>query len=618
MVTAALISFFPFSYFAFIFFTMIKMSTHIFVCYMDLQDEGQPFNLWEGYTDWKNRPALRNHHGGVQAATFVLVAEVLENLAYLANASNLVLYISKFMHFSPSASANIVTNFMGTAFLLALLGGFLSDSYFTTYSIYLLSATIEFLGLLILTVQAHIPSLKPPLSTSVNRNASSEEVNSGNAAMLFVGLYMVALGVGGIKGSLPPHGAEQFDEHTSHGRQQRSTFFNYYVFCLSCGALIAVTFVVWIEDNKGWQWGFGIATAAILISIPIFLLGSAKYRIKIPIGSPITTILKVIIVASYKFWISRKTNSDTENTSSTPPNTRAAIDNGKHITRDLNFLNKALEDTPTPPWLRCTEKQIEEVKCVLKILPIFMSTIMLNCCLAQLSTFSIQQAATMNTKVGSLRIPPASLPVFPILFIMALAPCYNHIITPFSRKLTNTETGITHLKRIGIGLVLSIIAMAVAALVETKRKRVALRSGLTNSTRPLPLTCLWVALQYLFLGSADLFSLAGMMEFFFTEAPYSMRSLATSLSWASLAMGYYLSSVLVHLVNSISGAFRRTPWLHGANINHYQLDRFYWFMCVLSALNYLYYLFWARKYRYRASQVDDRDEVEMQHASPDV
>lgn len=111
--------------------------------------------------------------------------------------------------------------------------------------------------------------------------------------MLFVGLYLVALGVGGIKGSLPPHGAEQFDENNPQGRKQRSTFFNYFVFCLACGALIAVTLVVWVEDNKGWQWGFGISTAAILLSIPIFLAGSTTYRNKIPKGSPLTTIAKV-------------------------------------------------------------------------------------------------------------------------------------------------------------------------------------------------------------------------------------------------------------------------------------------------------------------------------------
>jgi len=49
------------------------------------------------------------------------------------------------MHMSPSKSANNVTNFMGTAFILALLGGFLSDAFFTSYRVYLISAVIEFL-----------------------------------------------------------------------------------------------------------------------------------------------------------------------------------------------------------------------------------------------------------------------------------------------------------------------------------------------------------------------------------------------------------------------------------------------------------------------------------------
>lgn len=111
--------------------------------------------------------------------------------------------------------------------------------------------------------------------------------------MLFLGLYLAALGVGGIKGSLPAHGAEQFDESFPQGRKQRSTFFNYFVFCLSAGGLIAVTFVVWIEDNVGWEWGFGIATIAIFLSIPVFLSGSVTYRNKLPSGSPLTTISRV-------------------------------------------------------------------------------------------------------------------------------------------------------------------------------------------------------------------------------------------------------------------------------------------------------------------------------------
>ncbi|KAK9203013.1 hypothetical protein WN943_013266 [Citrus x changshan-huyou] len=519
-------------------------------------------NTWEGYVDWRNKPALRGRHGGMLAACFVLAVEVLENLAYLANASNLVLYLSKFMHFSPSSSANIVTNFMGTAFLLALFGGSLADAFFTTYRIYVISAAIEFMGLLLLTVQAHTRSLKPPTCVLEDGIASCREVEGGKAVMLFAGLYLVALGVGGIKGSLAPHGAEQYDETTQLGRKQRSAFFNYYVFCLSSGALIAVTFVV--------------LTAAIFNTCKSKNSSNAVTEVH---SSP---------------------TCSNESRDEGNSNVKEKVPSQKP-TEDIKFLNRALRNNPAYPIVQCTVKEVEEVKIVFKIFPIFMSTIMLNCCLAQLSTFSVQQAATMNTKLGSLKVPPASLPVFPVIFILILAPVYNHVIIPFARKVTKTEMGITHLQRIGTGLILSIVAMVVAALVEIKRKRVAVNSGLVNSSEPLPITFLWVALQYLFLGSADLFTLAGMMEFFFTDAPLSMRSLATSLSWASLAMGYYFSTVLVSIVNNITSTYRHTPWLFGSNLNHYHLERFYWLMCILGGLNFLHFLFWAARYKYRST-----------------
>ncbi|KAK9034293.1 hypothetical protein V6N11_050464 [Hibiscus sabdariffa] len=554
---------------------------------------------WEGYADWRNRPALKAKHGGIFAASFVLVVEVLENLAYLANASNLVLYLSKYMHFSPSKSANNVTNFMGTAFLLALLGGFLSDAFLTTYHIYLISAFIEFLmwwpervngphgngnvskprqrrgdwgykkskdgkhlcpsclycfdilslfgkhtqhgtdgqccsstpvikiskslqlcvtaggqGLIILTIQARTPSLKPPACGPSISSILCEEVSGAKAAMLFIGLYLVALGIGGIKGSLPAHGAEQFDENTPKGRKQRSSFFNYFVFSLSFGALIAVTFVVWIEDNKGWEWGFAISTISILLSVTIFLAGSMFYRNKIPLGSPLTIICKVLIAATLNSCLSPSPSNAVANLAASSAyqteTSKETEENCKRIpTSNLKFINRAVVNKPTYPALECSVQQVEEVRAVLQILPIFACTIVLNCCLAQLSTFSVEQAATMNTRLGSLNIPPASLPVFPVVFIMILAPVYDHFILPFARRLTKTETGISQLQRIGIGLFLSVIAMAVAALVEIKRKRVAINSGLLDSNNPLPITFFWIALQYLFLGSADLFTLAG-------------------------------------------------------------------------------------------------------------
>jgi peptide/histidine transporter 3/4 len=87
----------------------------------------------EGYVDWKKWPVDKSRHGRLRVVVFVLVAEVFENLAFLANASNLVTYFNQYMHFTLAKSAITVTNFMGTSFLLPLLGGYWSDAFMPTF-----------------------------------------------------------------------------------------------------------------------------------------------------------------------------------------------------------------------------------------------------------------------------------------------------------------------------------------------------------------------------------------------------------------------------------------------------------------------------------------------------
>ncbi|KAH9322801.1 hypothetical protein KI387_017440, partial [Taxus chinensis] len=166
----------------------------------------------QGFVDWKKRPVekSKSKHDGILPAVFVLASEVFENLGFLANATNLVNYFYGFMHFSLAKSANTLTNFMGTSFLLALLGGFVSDTFMTTYWTVITFALIELMGLVLLIVQAHYPSLKPPACNTVSHVVSScKQVEGGEAAMLYIGLYLVGVGVGGVKGSLPVHGADQ-------------------------------------------------------------------------------------------------------------------------------------------------------------------------------------------------------------------------------------------------------------------------------------------------------------------------------------------------------------------------------------------------------------------------
>lgn len=56
---------------------------------------------------------------------------------------NLVTYLVGTMHLPSSTSANIVTDFAGTSFLLCLLGGFLADSFLGRYKTIAIFASIQ-------------------------------------------------------------------------------------------------------------------------------------------------------------------------------------------------------------------------------------------------------------------------------------------------------------------------------------------------------------------------------------------------------------------------------------------------------------------------------------------
>lgn len=66
-----------------------------------------------------------------------------EIMGIAAVGNNLITYVINEMHFSLSKSANIVTNFIGTVFLLALVGGYLSDSYLGSFWTMLIFGFVE-------------------------------------------------------------------------------------------------------------------------------------------------------------------------------------------------------------------------------------------------------------------------------------------------------------------------------------------------------------------------------------------------------------------------------------------------------------------------------------------
>lgn len=137
-----------------------------------------------------------------------------------------------------------------------------------------------------LTLQAHNHKLQPH---------GDKTPSTLQSTVLFTGLYSVAIGVGGVKGSLPAHGGDQLD---SRNQRLISGFFNWYFFSVCLGGFLAVTLMVWIEENKGWSSSFNISTAVLALAIFIFVAGCPMYRFKRPTGSPLTRIVNVFVSAA--------------------------------------------------------------------------------------------------------------------------------------------------------------------------------------------------------------------------------------------------------------------------------------------------------------------------------
>lgn len=148
-----------------------------------------------------------------------------------------------------------------------------------------------------LTLSAVLPQFRPP---PCKGEEVCQEASGGQLAILYVSLLLGALGSGGIRPCIVAFGAEQFDESDPKQTAKTWTYFNWYYFVMGAAILVAVTVLVYIQDNIGWGLGLGIPTVAMFISIIAFIVGYPLYRNMNPAGSPFTRLVQVGLAAFRK------------------------------------------------------------------------------------------------------------------------------------------------------------------------------------------------------------------------------------------------------------------------------------------------------------------------------
>jgi peptide/histidine transporter 3/4 len=246
--------------------------------------------------------------------------------------------------------------------------------------------------------------------------------------------------------------------------------------------------------------------------------------------------------------------------------------------------------------------QVEETKIVLRMAPIFVAAVLSYIPVPLLLSLTVQQGNTMDTRLGAVHISPATLFLIPTVFQMVILIIYDRAIVPPLRRLTGYVGGVTHLQRIGIGFVATIVATAIAAVVETRRKMTAEESGLEDATTGIPLSVFWLTPQFFLIGIVDVTSFVGLLEFFCSEASMGMKSIGSSIFYCILGVSAWLGSLLIQVTNRVTQRTNGGGWLDGANLNKGKLDRFYVVLCIIEVVALVIYVFFARRYVYRNDQ----------------
>jgi dipeptide/tripeptide permease len=257
-------------------------------------------------------------------------------------------------------------------------------------------------------------------------------------------------------------------------------------------------------------------------------------------------------------------------------------------------------------WYLSTLTDVEEVKMVTRMIPIWATTIMFWTVYAQMTTFSVAQATTMNRHIGkSFQIPSGSLTVFFVSSILLSVPIYDRIVIPVSRRFTGNPHGLTPLQRIGVGLVIATLAMVAAALTEIKRLKVARSNpAYLQKGAVVPISVFWLVPQFFFVGSGEAFTYMGQLDFFLRECPKGMKTMSTGLFLSTLSLGFFVSSILVTIVHKLTGQTGHKAWL-ADNLNQGKLYNFYWLLAAICLVNFFVYLVAARWYVYKDSTMPE-------------
>ncbi|KMZ66416.1 putative Nitrate Transporter 1.5a [Zostera marina] len=591
----------------------------------DIEESNTLCTTLDGSVDFKGRPAIKSKSGGWVAGFLILVNQGLATLAFFGLGVNLVLFLTRVLQQDNADAANNVSKWTGTVYIFSLVGAFMSDSYWGRYKTCVIFQGIFVVGLAMQSLSTYFFLLKPA-GCGDERSLCTPHTTM-EVMTFYISIYLVALGNGGYQPNIATFGADQFDEEHPKESPSKVSFFSYFYLSLNLGSLFSNTILSYFEDKGKWILGFWLSTVSAFLGLALFLAGTPWYRHFKPVGNPLPRVAQVVVASTRKYRLQPEGESDLYDCDGKDGCSCGGVGNSTSSrkilqTNGFRFLDRAatqMDDRDfkncgerNDPWRLCTVTQVEEVKCVLRLLPIWVCTILYSVVFTQMASLFVVQGAAMNLDMAGFRIPPSSMSAFDILSVAAVIFLNKRLVNPLVCRLRKDGREMTELQRMGVGLVISIIAMIAAGVVEHYRL-VYVVPDCENCAHTSSLSIFWQVPQYVLVGASEVFMYVGQLEFFNSQTPDGLKSFGSALCMTSISFGNYVSSILVTIVMEITKKDQLPGWIPG-NLNEGRLDNFFFLLAILTSVDFVVYIVCSQWYksiklegRYGSSEEDDQE-----------
>lgn len=100
----------------------------------------------------------------------------------------------------------------------------------------------------------------------------------------------------------------------------------------------------------------------------------------------------------------------------------------------------------------------------------------------------------------------------------------------------------------------------------------------------------------------QVFAWMGMLEFFYDQAPDDMQSIGTALFLSNTGVAHFLCTVIVNLVGQVTSRDGKNQQWIQPSTNQSRLDKYYWLLTAMSAVNCLFYFVAASWYTYKQAE----------------